>query len=148
MGEVVGFLEGRGVDGAGRDVATVLAFGLGALERHHDYIQWLFPLPEPSRAVPDAPVLTDEDIAAIRDSAAAQASLTAGAARMTWFYDATDHWLVAADHNHLRITRIIRSLRLLVGAGPANAFRAARLERVARARAPVSEVALAHWRQA
>jgi hypothetical protein len=34
---------------------------------------------------------------------------------MTRFYPGNDHWLVAYDHNHLRITRIIQSLRLLVG---------------------------------
>ena len=32
------------------------------LERTHDYIQWLFPLPERSSANPDAPRLSSADI--------------------------------------------------------------------------------------
>src|SRR5579863_7379139 len=31
------------------------------LEACHDYIQWLFPLPEHSNFNPDAPLLTEED---------------------------------------------------------------------------------------
>ena len=33
---------------------------------------------------------------------------------MLVFYRDTRHWRAPVDHNHLRITRIIRSLRLLV----------------------------------
>jgi len=32
------------------------------LEKTHDYIQWLFPLPEGSRFNIDAPILNDRDI--------------------------------------------------------------------------------------
>ena len=31
-----------------------------AIERTHDFIQWLFTLPEPSAAIPESPVLTPE----------------------------------------------------------------------------------------
>ena len=40
------FLTGIGRDHRGRSLAEVLAFDDSALEQHHDYIQWLFPLPE------------------------------------------------------------------------------------------------------
>lgn len=36
-------------------------------ERSHDFIQWLFPLKTPSNFNPDAPLLTDEDIALLSD---------------------------------------------------------------------------------
>ena len=58
VGPIVTFLEGEGPDDRGRSLFDVLAFDDAALERNHDFIQWLFPLPEPSSAVPDAPVLT------------------------------------------------------------------------------------------
>jgi hypothetical protein len=106
----------------------VLAFDDLQLESRHDFIQWLFPLPEPSRAVPGSPVLTEADAAALRASPAAQANLRAAAERMLGFYAATRAWRAAADHNHLRITRIVRSLRLLAGDGEADAFKAGVLE--------------------
>src|ERR1700754_4523603 len=114
-GSVLAFLEGEGVDGRGRSIFEVLAFDDAALERHHDFIQWLFPLTERASAVPDAPFLTPGEALAIHDSSMAQCTLAAATDRMTAFYRATDHWLVPSDHNHLRITRIIRALRLLRG---------------------------------
>ncbi|CAN5303700.1 hypothetical protein BH10PSE1_BH10PSE1_13220 [soil metagenome] len=144
---VVSFLNGAGRDGAGRTLQAVLAFDDAALEHHHDFIQWLFPLPEPSRAVPGSPVLTEEERVAISGSAAALANLAAAAGRMSAFYEATDHWLVSQDHNHLRISRIIRSLRLLVGNTAADHFRAARLADVSAREGQVNPVSLEHWRR-
>lgn len=144
-GAITAFLEGEGPDARGRTLFDVLAMDNAALERNHDFIQWLFPLREPSRAVPDAPVLTDADVEAIRDSGMAQYALAAATDRMDAFYRATHDWLMPNDHNHLRITRIIRSLRLLVGDEQADAFRAAILSRVEATRAPVSARSRGYW---
>lgn len=38
----------------------------GDWEGVHDFIQWVFPLKEPSNFNPDAPLLTEEDIALFR----------------------------------------------------------------------------------
>ena len=51
-------------------------------ETTHDYIQWLFPLDEPSRSVNGAPVLAELDIDEIRQSSLAQANLAKSAG---WF---------------------------------------------------------------
>jgi hypothetical protein len=144
-GVIQAFLEGEGPDARGRTLFQVLAFDNAALEQNHDFIQWLFPLREPSRAVPDAPVLTDAEVEAIRDSGMAQCALAAATDRMDAFYRATHDWLMPNDHNHLRITRIIRSLRLLVGDEQADAFRAAILSRVEATRAPVSARSRGYW---
>lgn len=144
-GPIVAFLEGEGVDGRGRTIFDVLGMDDAALELTHDFIQWLFPLPEPSSAVPDAPVLTPADIEAIRNSIMAQCALAAATDRMEAFYRATHAWLQAHDHNHLRITRIIRSLRLLRGDGEADAFRDAVLSFVEATRAPVSARSRGYW---
>lgn len=148
VGPVVAFLQGEGRDAAGRTLFDVLAMDNAALEHSHDFIQWLFPLREPSRAVPDAPVLTDDEVEAIRDSPMAQIALTAATDRMGAFYRMTHDWLMPNDHNHLRITRIIRSLRLLVGDDPADAFKAAILARVEATRAPVSARSRGYWQTA
>jgi Opioid growth factor receptor (OGFr) conserved region len=142
---VLAFLEGGGPDARGRTVFEVLGFDNAALERTHDYIQWLFPLNEPSGAVPDAPVLKADEIEAIQASATAQMVLAAATDRMTIFFGQTRHWLAPADHNHLRITRIIRSLRLLRGDGPANAFRDDVLACVKAMQAPVSARSRGYW---
>lgn len=142
---VVAFLEGEGTDAAGRSLFDVLAMNDGALERTHDFIQWLFPLPEPSGAVPDAPVLTAEDIRAVRESELAPIALAAATDRMAAFYRSTHDWLMPNDHNHLRITRIIRSLRLLAGDAAADAFRDFITAHVETTRAPVSARSRGYW---
>ena len=144
-GRVLAFLEGQGVDGRGRGLFDVLAFDDAALELNHDFIQWLFPLPEPSAAVPDAPVLDPEGVRAIQDSVMAQCALAAATDRMEVFYRRSEAWLRPHDHNHLRITRIIRSLRLLRGDGEADAFRDAILAMVEAARARVSARSRGYW---
>lgn len=91
MSRLVDFLEGQGRDAAGRTIERVLAFGPRPLEVHHDFIQWLFPLAEPSRAVPASPVLTPEDIESIRLSPAAQYNLARARTHMIRFYETNDH---------------------------------------------------------
>ena len=144
-GAVAAFLEGDGRDARGRTLFEVLAMDNVALEQTHDFIQWLFPLREPSGAVPDAPVLTDAEVEIIRNSGMAQCALAAATDRMDAFYRGTHDWLMPNDHNHLRITRIIRSLRLLVGDEQADAFKAAILSRVEATRAPVSARSRGYW---
>lgn len=141
---LLAFLAGEGRDGAGRTLEEVLAFDDLAIERHHDFIQWLFPLPEPSGANPTAPVLS----AAVRADPRLQAAVERALRRMSSFYAATAHWLVAHDHNHLRITRIIRSSGLLLGREPATRFHRLALARNASAASPVSETSLRFWRSA
>lgn len=147
-GAIVAFLEGEGPDAAGRTLFDVLAMDNAALEQTHDFIQWLFPLREPSRAAPDAPVLSDAEVEAIRDSSMAQIALVAATDRMEAFYRMTHDWLMPNDHNHLRITRIIRSLRLLVGDDQADAFKAVILSMVEATRAPVSARSRGYWQTA
>ena len=145
---IVRFLLGEGRDGAGRSLFKVLAMDNVQLERRHDYIQWLFPLPEASSAVPGAPVLSADDVLQIRSSDIAVTNLRAAAARMRNFYARTRHWLVPADHNHLRITRIIKSLRLLAGEAEADAFKTMILDTVGFSGANISARSMGFWASA
>ena len=147
-GRILAFLSGAGRDGRGRRLDEVLAFDDRRLEAVHDYIQWLFPLPDASRAVPDSPVLDDAEAAAIRTDATARAGLRAALARMSAFYRDTGGWLVPADHNHLRITRIIAATRDLLGAAEADAFHDLVIRRNAEAGSPVSKTSLLYWSRA
>ncbi|MFC0387045.1 opioid growth factor receptor-related protein [Muricoccus vinaceus] len=142
------FLRGEGRDGQGRRLAEVLAFDDARLEAVHDFIQWLFPLPDPSQAVPGSPVLGAAEAAAIRADPRAQAGLRAALERMAGFYAATDHWLVRHDHNHRRITRIIAAARDLLDRDEAAAFHAAISARNAEAGGVIDPVSLRYWERA
>jgi hypothetical protein len=67
---------------------------------------------------------------------------------MLRFYESTNGWLASHDHNHLRITRIIRSLRLLLGPDPAQRFDRAVLALNAAAGSPVNAGSLRFWAEA
>lgn len=83
------------------------------LEENHDYIQWLFPLNEPSRFNRNAPILTKEDAIELKKSAA---SIHFAMVRMTEFFFTYRKYFFRPthlNHNSLRITRIIKSLKLI-----------------------------------
>ena len=133
---IVAFYSGNAPDDRGRFRDEILQFDDEQLESVHDFIQWLFPLPERSQAQPSAPTLDDAAIDAFRTRPELRASLRRSLDRMLAFYGLAwrgerivkgpsfpgrGNWLRAGDHNHLRLTRTLRSLRLL---GEAQAARA------------------------
>jgi hypothetical protein len=148
VNRVHAFLRNAGPDGRGRSVAEVLRFDDRRIETEHDFVQWLFPLREASRAVPGSPVLEAGEAALIRADPVARAALRAALARMTRFYLETDRWLTAFDHNHLRITRIIAAMRDLLGQEEASGFHDMIIRRNIAAGAPVNSESLRHWERA
>ncbi len=143
--KLISFLRGTGSDGQGRLHADILKFSDEELEEVHDYIQWLFPLREKSMAVPDSPVLEREEIVGqLRSDTEVRANMLRALERMKRFYGDSDHWLEQGDHNHLRITRILKSLCLLGLRQEAINFHNFILQRVESAQ-PVTEESLAHW---
>ena len=123
MIEIVGFLEGKTPDHRGRILAMLLQQPDHRAEATHDYIQWLFPLDEPSRSVNGAPVLTELDIDEIKESILAQGNLAKSASWFLGFLERNNHWITKYNHNHLRITRVIKSLRLLASDKAADEFK-------------------------
>lgn len=126
-------------DQRGRTRSSILAWSDDELEYHHDYIQLLFPLPEGSPFNPSAPIIDEATFDAFRSRLELQTQLRASLQRMLRFYgfqlaservDGSDsqtlqvveglnypkasrNWVRRFNHNHLRITRILRSLRVL-----------------------------------
>ena len=117
------FLAGIGIDRIGRTIDKVLEFDDAYWERTHDFIQWLFPLDEPSQSVRNSLILTDDEIKRIRESETAQANMQRSVLRYKEFLAGTTKWRSGYDHNHLRISRVIKSLRLLVSDEAANGFK-------------------------
>lgn len=142
------FLAGIGPDSRGRYIGDVLGLPDAKLEEIHDYIQWLFPLETRSGAQPNAPVLSESEIQAIRGDKQAADNIRQATERMLHFYRNTQWWLTWQDHNHLRITRIIRSLRLLAGSEEARRFYDEILALHQRAGAPVNPRSLQFWEEA
>ena len=68
MSQLTDFYSGEGPDGAGRNIEEILSWGPDRLESVHNYIQWLFPLDEPSNFNPNAPILTQEDVEVFRSN--------------------------------------------------------------------------------
>jgi hypothetical protein len=99
-------------------------FGDG-LEHCHTFIQMAFPLKEASSMVKGAPVLDDETIAIFNDSMVLTKAVEKSYFHMMNFLQlilngneyslalGNWYWVKLGDHNYLRITRMILSLKLL-----------------------------------
>lgn len=118
----------------------ILGWSDGALEMDHDYIQWLFPSNEPSNFNCDAPTLTQEEATIFQADPELREKVKESFVRILKFFEfelseedyQDEHsiipgwkmpvvtpkrkfflWLRAFNHNMLRATRVIKSLRLL-----------------------------------
>jgi hypothetical protein len=130
MSRLVDFYRGEAADAGGRLLKDLWGWGDDEWEEAHDFIQWLFPLPEPSRFNADAPLLTPQDIAAFRGDEYLRANLRMSFGRLLAFLGlcpaggsqvglgpnfaarVPEVWEVP-NHNWLRISRALRSLMLL-----------------------------------
>jgi len=138
---IIGFYSGTQPDHRGRYLHEVQEWPDDQLESVHDYIQWLFPLPEPSGFNIAAPVLTRESAQEFRTRPELQQQLRSSFLRMMTFYGlevrSGEHitltrapnfaakatgWLSPGNHNHLRITRILWCLTVLGLEAEAKAF--------------------------
>lgn len=137
-------------DEEGRTLSSILAWPDSKLESSHNYIQQIFPLPEQSPFNPSAPLISAQIFSAFRERADLRGRLRESFIRILAFYGLEQHisatdsgniddvvleivkapnfnkasrsWVTLFDHNHLRITRIIRSLRVLGLEQEAEAF--------------------------
>jgi len=138
---LIRFYDGRGPDDRGRYLAEILQWPDERLEAVHDFIQWMFPLRERSGVNPTAPLVDDSIVQEFRSRPELRKNLQASLLRMIRFYGLemqhepnlsvkraanfrkrSESWLTFSNHNHLRLTRIIKSLRLLGLEQEANAL--------------------------
>ena len=138
---IIGFYSDTDPDHRGRYLREIQRWSDNQLEKVHDYIQWLFPLPEPSGFNLAAPVLSRESIQEFRARPDLQERLRGSFLGMMNFYGLVARinkrvtvtrapgftakaavWLSPGNHNHLRITRILKSLSVLGLEAEAKAF--------------------------
>ncbi|KAI9801501.1 MAG: hypothetical protein M1833_002733 [Piccolia ochrophora] len=158
-----------GQDFRGRTLSGILRWSDVELERSHDYVQTLFPLPESSPFQPRAPVVDRLTFDAFQSRSELRSRLRESCARMLEFYgfelstqtsqdrvdvvpaanfpNASYVWRRRFGHNHLRITRVIRSLRILGLEKEAEAFFQALLK-IARRELSVSDRSIMYWTRA
>jgi hypothetical protein len=140
---IVPFYLGAQRDSEGRTIAEIWVWDFEELECAHDYIQWLFPLPERSAFNPDAPLVDNEVIQAFKSDLRLRQNLLRSLTVMLRFYglqrqendvgkvvitqsedypDRQCEWVQPFDHNYLRITRILKCLMLFGLGNEAQAF--------------------------
>ncbi len=146
--KLLSFLQDVGPDHQGRYLSDIWKFSDQQIETTHDFIQWVFPLAEPSSGFPAAPVLEPAEIDLIHKSSPATMNLEKSG---QWFLDylsRSKDWLREYDHNHLRITRMIRSQRLLLGELAAESSKEKVLQMAKKSRARIGDTAYEHWKAA
>ena len=138
MSKIIDFYRGEAGNYAGDTLDEILSWTNWALEADHDYIQWLFPSNEPSQMNGDAPVLTREDADLFNTDPAMKNAMLRSFARILDFFGFGVSWteyegkttisikplsptekrpqptkaIDSFNHNALRVTRVLKSLRL------------------------------------
>tara|TARA_B100001939_G_C16454562_1_gene410374 strand:- start:19 stop:462 length:444 start_codon:yes stop_codon:yes gene_type:complete len=120
---IYNFLSEKEPDFSGRYITDIWNFNDFQIENIHNFIQILFPLNKPSKAVFHSYYLKKQkEIDEIKKSQTIQNNLIKSKEWYLNFLKRTNKWRNYTDHNHLRITRIIECLRLLVSDLEADSF--------------------------
>lgn len=163
MKTVCGFMLGLELDHKGRSIDHIWALDSFWLEYDHEYIQWLFPIDTPSHLHSNTPIACQSaqdyfcSCEVLREAQLRSLGMMLDFFGMRFFGNSIvpkedlnmqDHpWLKCTDHNHLRISRIIRSLALLGQMELSQTFQMAMMK-TAREQGEVNEETLVFWRQA
>jgi hypothetical protein len=126
---LIDFYLELGMDVEGRRLSEILALTDEEMEFAHDFIYWLFPLPEASHFNWRAPVLTHQDIAAFKREPCLRTNLLRSFDRFLAFlgltrikkviversnFDARQPNIWAhPNHNWRRVTRVLASMPIL-----------------------------------
>lgn len=82
-------------------------------ESNHGFIQWAYPTNRPSTEITQAPTLELHEAIWLAEQTDFTRFLEDMTERFVNFLNFNIHWLCSYDHNHLRISRALHSLRLL-----------------------------------
>ena len=119
----VNFLTNNEPDFKNRFLNDIWNFSDEDIEYTHDFIQLLFPLNEKSSAISNGIYLhSNEAILSIKANKLATENIVKSSKWFLSFLARNSHWKRKHDHNYFRVTRIIKSLRLLVSDQEANKF--------------------------
>ena len=135
--QIVEFYRGERGNTNNDMLADILTWTNGRLEMGHDWVQWVFPSNEPSRLNSDAPTMTLEESQYFEANVDLQQKVLTSFKRYLQFLDMTlidgdvptvevsentPWWLRNFNHNMLRVTRVLKCLRLTGNTKYAQAF--------------------------
>lgn len=126
----VDFYQHKAADHKNRTLVDLWTQTFDELEKNHDFIQWMFPLPEPSPVNPLAPLLDANTLAAAQQNNQVKQNLLRSFDTMAAFWGFTRNdeggvqpsaqfsiqskkWCCYNDHNQLRLTRMLRCMSLI-----------------------------------
>jgi len=130
---LINFYRNLGPDSEGRFIHDILQQDDEWWDGCHDHIQWVFPLNDASLFNRNAPILDNDTIKIFQQDKVIHAQATAAVLRYMRFlgftvghnghsfeFDDSEEtvekfsiWVRKADHNHLRITRMLKFLKLI-----------------------------------
>ena len=117
------FLRNEEVDFKGRLLTDIWNYTDYEIEANHDFIQLIFPLDKPSKAVFNNLFLkNNKQINILRTDDVVKKNILKSCDWFLIFLKNNNQWKNYSDHNQLRITRIIECLRLLISDKDANDF--------------------------
>lgn len=131
--KLVEFYRGEIPNNEGVFLEQILDYTYGQLEIDHAYVQWIFPLKERSMFNIDAPLLHDEEIILFKTDIELKNKVSEVTQKMLDYFGMCFHhgvvcwqepdpeyghkdpkwWLRHFNHNFLRMTRMLSSLRYL-----------------------------------
>jgi hypothetical protein len=117
MNDLIGFYRDGLPNSSGNTLDEILHWDDETWEGCHDFIQWIFPLMEPSKFNPDAPLLDDNTIKVFKSSLTIRLNISRVLHRAKHFFGLYSYekpvWFEPKDHNMLRITRLLTFLVLI-----------------------------------
>jgi len=117
------FLTNKGSDFQGRTLDEIWTYSDNEIEGTHDFVQLVFPTNKPSQATFNKLFLNDQAlIDKLKNNPKVINNIEKSAAWFLSFLSRNEAWQKGYDHNQLRITRVIESLRLLVSDEAADKF--------------------------
>ena len=117
------FLRNEEADFKGRFLSDIWSYTHDEIEYNHDFIQLIFPLNKPSKAVFNNLYLKDREIInKLKRDDHVRKNILKSRDWFLKFLKENKQWKNYSDHNQLRITRIIECLRLLISDLEADKF--------------------------
>lgn len=107
------FHEAKAPVANGHRRETLLHMSDQEMETNHAYIQWAFPTPHKSKSISSAPILDLSSAIWLANNADFVKFLEDMTERFLAFLQKSQAWRHGFNHNQLRVSRIVESLRIL-----------------------------------
>jgi hypothetical protein len=160
---LVEFYQGTGKDNHGRTLESILSLKDDALDALHDWVQWVWPTQQLSNFNENAPIPSEEELVVLRADEKVQRNLELAYNRFMaylgfeekdgevrpapFFEDRRRVIWTGFNHNYLRVTRFLVSLKLLGMADRSKKVYGLLMQLIGESRINASHNARSYWTQ-